>query len=129
MILELNGYAVALLGAACLSMVTMCAAWARRKQAPGGTDFALMMVCIVLWSLTAGMEAATATLPAKIRLSKLSYVGICGVALLFLRFTVGYAGKEMRRPWCGLVWAVPAATLLLVLERPQGVPLVGLPPA
>jgi hypothetical protein len=117
MILKLNGYAVALLGAACLSLVTTCAAWARRKQSPGGTHFALMMACIVLWGLMAGMEAAAATLPAKLLFSKLSYIGICGVVPLLLRFAVAYAGKETRRPWRFLVWAVPAATLLLVFTN------------
>src|SRR5258706_8663257 len=102
-------------------MVTTCAAWARRKRSPGGTAFALMMMCIVLWGVTAGMAAATPALAEKLLFSKLGYVGICGVAPLFLRFSLAYAGRDglsrKRAARHTLLWAVPAATLVLVFTN------------
>jgi PAS domain S-box-containing protein len=119
MMLQPTGYATALWAAAGVSSVTACAAWVRRKGAPGGRYFAAMMAGVVLWCLMSGMEAASVGLPAKVIFSKLGYVGICAVAPLFLRFAAAYGGRDesftLSRSL--LLWTVPAATFALVLSN------------
>ena len=79
----------------------------------------MMMICVVIWNLMAGLEAAAVDLSAKVLCSKIGYVGICGVAPFFLRFSLAYAGKE-KSPGALrslLTWVVPAATLCLVFTN------------
>jgi len=89
MIYELTPYAAALWAAAFVSSLTAIAAWLRRPRSPGGRSFALMMVCVVIWNAMSALEAGTAEISAKLVVSKLGYIGIAGVAPLFLRLVLG----------------------------------------
>lgn len=97
----------------------MAAAWIRRDGPPGGRRFAMMMVCVVIWGVMAGMESAAVDLPMKVLCSKIGYVGICGVAPFFMKFCASYSGKEWKPGALSIVltWLVPAATLLLVFTN------------
>jgi hypothetical protein len=114
-----TGYAIVLWAAAAVSGLTAAAAWKRRRTTPGGIHFTAMMACVVAWCLTAGMEAAAVEIPAKMLFSRLGYLGICGVAPLFLRFSIAYGGSDrslnLARHF--FLWVVPAITLVLVFTN------------
>jgi len=115
----LTDYAAVLWAAVFVSLVTASAAWARPRSSPGALPFALMMTCIVAWNAASAMEAGLVSIPDKVFVSKLGYIGICGVAPLFLRFALAYGGRERpaRGPGTILLWTIPAVTLGLVFTN------------
>ena len=96
MTLYLNSYALVLAGATCISLLVAIVAWTRRSQFPGWLYFALMMICIVIWSAASAIEAGAIERTVRIIVSKLGYTGIVGVAPLFLLFSFAYGRKEIR---------------------------------
>jgi len=84
-----------------------------------GTEFALMMACIVTWNVLSAVEATVAAPGIKILASKLGYLGIVGVAPFYLLFARAYSRREAR-PGLGRrfgLWAIPTLTLLLVFTN------------
>ena len=113
----ITGYSVALWGSAAVSTVTAAVAY-RRRAAPGGRALALMLVCVAVWGSMAGFESAAVGLPLKIRFSQLTYVGVVGVAPLFLLFSVAYTGrKPFRLGFSLLLWVVPLVTVALAFTN------------
>ncbi len=93
-------------------------AWLRRA-APGGAPLALLMLAVAMWALAAAGEFAAVSVPAKIWWSKITYLGIVGVAPAWLLFVLDYG---QRTEWLtprriALLWIVPAITLLLVFTN------------
>jgi len=121
MTLEPNLYSSVAFAAAGVSLVTAIVAWSRRKRTPGGWQFALLMLSVVIWSATSAAEAGAADLSARLILSKLGYLGIAGVAPWFLEFALAYGRRETRLGPMGRVvlWSFPAATLVIVATNEQ----------
>jgi len=119
MAFELDLYAGASLVTAGVSLVTALAAWLRRWRAPGSRQLTWMMLSVAVWSVMSAAEAGASTIPARMLLSQLGYVGIAGVAPWFLEFALAYGRRETRLKAASrvLLWIVPAATLLLVLTN------------
>ncbi|MBN1135960.1 MAG: PAS domain-containing protein [Anaerolineae bacterium] len=93
-------------------------AW-RQRAAPGGACLVLLMLAVAMWALSTAGEFAAVAVPAKIWWSKVTYLGIVGVAPSWLLFVLDYA---QRNEWLAprriaLLWIVPAITLALVFTN------------
>jgi PAS domain S-box-containing protein len=93
-------------------------AW-RQRAVPGATYLALLMLAVAVWALATAGEFAAVSMPATIWWSKAAYVGIVGVAPLWLLFILDYG---QRSEWLtprriAMMWLVPVVTLGLVLTN------------
>lgn len=81
--------------------------------------FTWVMFAAVLWTFFAMLEVVCVTQEFKIVFSKLSYIGIVSVPVLWLFFSYEYAGKEnkLKQPWTIYLWVIPSITLLLVMTN------------
>jgi PAS domain S-box-containing protein len=110
---EITAYMAAQSASAIVSLFAALAAW-RRRNAPGGLLFALMMAAVSVWTVSVSLEAGVTDLASKILFSKISYLGLVNAAPLFLLFSVIYQRGDWRIPRiAALLWVVPAATLVL----------------
>lgn len=112
--------------AAALFASTALSIWAAliartRRGVPGGSAFGWMMLAVALWSFTSGVHTLIEDRDARIVISKLQYLGVAPIGVLWLLFTTQYS----RVTWPAerilrlLVWAVPVATLLLAWTNEQ----------
>jgi len=88
----------------------------RRRNAPGGLYFSLMMVSALVWSVGSMMEMASVEFWLKILFARLTYVGIVSVAPLWLLFNIVYSQRSRRLngKLVRLVWVIPGLVLALV---------------
>ena len=133
-------HALVLLASAGLAAWTGVVARGRRTM-PGGTVFGLAMFAIAYWAVIGALHAVVQSIPLRIQLAQLQYVGIVSVAPLWVMFGSQYA----RARWLNdkaaiaLLWVVPAITLVMAftngwhhllwastepIETPSGVRLV-----
>ncbi|MCZ7557274.1 MAG: ATP-binding protein [Bacteroidia bacterium] len=93
----------------------------RRRTAPGGLHFTLLMCAVGFWALTNTFEFLSQTIWLKILWSKISYLGILSIPQLWLLFALSYAHPESR--WIGrrsiLLWIVPVVLMLLTATNEQ----------
>ncbi|MGO9307643.1 MAG: histidine kinase N-terminal 7TM domain-containing protein [Spirochaetia bacterium] len=115
---ELSPFVLAQSVSALISALTCVVAW-RRRIAPGGTTFALMMTAVSIWTAAVALEEGAIGVPSKVLLSKISYVGAVNVAPLFLLFAWKFRrGKSrVRPPILLLLWVIPAAVLGLAFTN------------
>ena len=88
----------------------------RRSRTSDGRIFALLCVTVAWWSACVALEAVTITLSGKLFFSKLQYVGITTLPVVWLLFTLAYTRLDTlatRAVRVGLL-VVPALTLLFV---------------
>ncbi|MEW5871062.1 MAG: histidine kinase N-terminal 7TM domain-containing protein [Chloroflexota bacterium] len=83
---------------------------------PGGLCFSLLMAAVAFYAAASAGEIASASTPARIAWSKLSYLGIVSVAPLWFLFAASYTGRS---EWLGrfrlaALWVLPVAVLMLV---------------
>jgi len=111
-----TGSALVLWASSAMTLVMAGIAGRLRLRSPGGTYFAVMMVGVVIWSVTGGMEVAVVGLWTKVLFTKLGYVGICCVFPLFVCFSFAHGRKERHlTPFLlTLLWLIPAVTIVLV---------------
>ena len=103
---------------AVISSVVSALLW-RRRDLPGGTALALLMVAVTEWALVAALEAASIDLSAKILWSKLEYLGSGSAATLYLFFALQRAGFRIRlgsRRTLAL-WLLPITNLALAFTN------------
>ena len=92
-----------------------------RRGVPGGIAFGWMMLAIALWSFMSGIHALSDDREARLVITKLQYLGVAPIGVLWLLFATRYSRTE----WPAehllrvLVWAVPVATLLLAWTNEQ----------
>lgn len=90
-------------------------AW-RKRPAVAVTPFAWAMLAMSIWAFMYSLEVFLPTLPAKIFIVKLEYIGIISVPVYLLFFALEFTGKDrlitLRTKL--LIWAIPLLTLLLV---------------
>jgi len=92
-----------------------------RRGVPGGRAFGWMMLAIAWWSFTSAMHTLIDDYQARVLISKLQYLGVAPIGVLWLLFTTGYSritwpAERLTRV---VVWIVPVATLLLVATNEQ----------
>ncbi|MEW6752569.1 MAG: histidine kinase N-terminal 7TM domain-containing protein [Candidatus Latescibacterota bacterium] len=91
-----------------------------RRHRPGGWPLVLQMAGASAWSFAQAVEATVATVEAKVLWSQIEYFGYASTPTFFLLFAVSYTqrGVGWSWRWLAAVWAVPAATLVLVWSNP-----------
>ena len=109
-----SSYETALLAAAAASGVLAYFVW-RNRPAPGAGSFALLMLAVTEWSLGYVMELGSAHLAAKALWANIQYPAIVSVPVLWLVFSLHYAGldKWLPRYRLCLLSVIPVVTLLL----------------
>jgi signal transduction histidine kinase len=91
----------------------------RRRTAPGGFHFTLLMCAVGFWALTNTFEFLSQTMWLKILWSKVSYLGILSIPPLWLLFALSYAHPDSR--WIGrrsvLLWIVPVVLMAFTVTN------------
>jgi two-component sensor histidine kinase/PAS domain-containing protein len=118
MIVQVTYFAVAFAIATAICSALSLYVWQRRRV-PGGSYFALFLAAAALWALTSALENSVADMPSKILFSELAYLGVATVAPLWWLFTLDYSRRSrwLRSRWMQLIWAVPAATIVLAFTN------------
>ncbi len=87
----------------------------RRRRVTGSLPLLGMMIAIGWWSFTYAFELASAQQSLELFWSKMEYIGIVNVPVLFLLFAFEYSGYRQRvKRWVALLWIIPLITLILV---------------
>jgi PAS domain S-box-containing protein len=115
---EFSPFVLAQSVSALISVFTCAVAW-RRRIAPGGTMFALMMTAVSVWTAAVALDEGAVGVPSKILLSKISYLGAVNIAPLFLLFAWKFRRDDVRvhPPVLLLLWVIPAAVLGLAVTN------------
>ncbi len=114
MIWKPSVHLIALLLTTILAGILAYVAW-RRRGLPGGTYLALLMLAVADWSFFSALEAAAVSVSAKVFWSKVQYLGIYSVPVLFLMLALEYSHQErwLTRRNLVLLWIVPVLTVAL----------------
>jgi PAS domain S-box-containing protein len=104
-----------LIATSCAGFVLAWTAW-QRRNVPGTTPFALMMVSAAFWTAASALEYAATDLPTQIIWAKIQYLGILSLPVLWLLFSLEFSQVEKRLPsWLlGLLWVLPVISLIMV---------------
>src|SRR5208283_1181782 len=115
---DFTPYVLAQAASALISLSAAVVAW-RRRTAPGGTIFALMMTAVSIWTAGVTLEESSVGIPVKIVLSKMSYLGAVNAAPFFLLFAWNFrhGDRAARLPVVLLLWVIPAAALGLAASN------------
>ena len=113
-------YAFVIVLATVLACGVAALAW-KRRSAPGGTAFVLLMLATAAWELFRVLEAIAVEPAAKTNWARFEYLGIATVPVLWFLFTRQFSRRERAGPGLGpaWLWILPAATLLLVFSNGQ----------
>jgi len=119
MIIQYSLYSIMLLISAIISCILAVYVW-KRREAPGGIYFSLMMAAAAEWALFNALEMAATDLLVKVWLYDLLYIGVVSVAPLWFMFALEFSKRSQwitnRRKV--LLWVIPVAILLLALTNP-----------
>lgn len=90
-------------------------AW-RKRPAIAVTPFAWTMLGMSIWSFTYGMEIFFTSLPLKLFITKIEYLGIVSIPIFILFFSLDFIGKSHLpgRPGRMALWIFPLLILMLV---------------
>jgi PAS domain S-box-containing protein len=112
--LQFNPYIIPSLLSAIVAFVVAYAAW-RRRGVPGAVSLALMMLSAGVWALAYCIELSLSSLHAQIFISKIEYLGIVNIPVLYLVFALEYANQKsyLKNRNTLLLWVIPALTLIL----------------
>lgn len=91
---------------------TLLMVWPRRN-AVGGKPLTGLLIAMLWWSVTTGLEQMVVGVNPKVTLSALSYPGAVSVSVFFFLFCVEYTQSEswLPRPrW--LLWVIPVFSVL-----------------
>ena len=111
-------FVLAYLLAGIIALILAGAVWFR-KIPSGGMSFCLLLVCLAIWSLASIPEAGALTVEAKTYWSKISYIGIVNMPVLWFVFASEYTrkGRWASGKYLFLLWIIPLFTLLLVFTN------------
>jgi diguanylate cyclase (GGDEF)-like protein/PAS domain S-box-containing protein len=104
--------------AAGISLLVAVSVW-QKKEVPGSICLAYLMVALAEWTFLETIEKSVYGEASKILVSKIQYLGIVSVPVLFLIFAARYSQQDRwlnRRREIGL-WLLPALTLILVFTN------------
>ena len=112
---QFNPYALPLFVSASLSLMLAVLAW-RRRPTPGATTITVLMLAMVLWCVTYALELLSTDLAAKIFWTKVQYIAIVSIPVLWLVFVLQYSGREhlLTRRNLLLLCLIPMMTVLLL---------------
>lgn len=111
-------YLFILVCGAILAVVVAGVAW-RQRGTPGAVPLALMMLAAAWWAALDVGEYAVVGAGYKLVFSKLQYLGIASIAVLWLIFALAYCGYQrfLTRRNVILLWIIPSATILITLTN------------
>ncbi|MCG8588229.1 MAG: diguanylate cyclase [Proteobacteria bacterium] len=109
-------YAVPALVATLLCLGTLPWVW-RRRASPGGLAYVGLLICLTTWAGLEVVGAAVLAPEAKLLLARIQFLGVATTPVAFLIFALSYNGWQawLRRPWAGLLFAIPLVTIAFVL--------------
>jgi PAS domain S-box-containing protein len=113
--LQINAYTIILLVSAAVSGWLAVFAW-RRRSVTAGTELALLMLAIALWSLFQGFEGMATTHLTKMLWGSLSYLGSQTTPVFFLLFALRYTQQDrwLTARRIALLWVIPFVSIVLV---------------
>jgi PAS domain S-box-containing protein len=108
-------FLIPLLISTAISLTILVFAW-RHRLTPGFIALAALALSVVIWSLGYALEIGSLDLPAKIFWSKVQYLGIVSVPVMWLGVILEFTRQErwLFRPTLLWLAMVPGLTLLLV---------------
>jgi PAS domain S-box-containing protein len=111
-------YSIILIISSLISLFLSYSAWKRRKV-NSALYLSLLFLLVAEWSLTSGMELASADLASKIFWAKLSYIGIVNVAPMWFLFILDYTQNQevIKRPRIIFLFLIPIACLYLAFTN------------
>jgi diguanylate cyclase (GGDEF)-like protein/PAS domain S-box-containing protein len=97
-----------------LALLVAIFGW-RRRETAGGTELALMMSALVVWTLTSGLEKLATNLTYKVFWSTIEYLGIASVSVLFLMFALRFSQKDhwLTKRNLVILWIMPFVTICI----------------
>ncbi len=108
-----NPFVFLLVIAGLISMVNALVV-AQRRRVTGSLPLLGMMIAISWWSFTYAFELASSQQSWELFWSKMEYLGIVNVPVLFLIFAFEYSGYRPKiQRWVALFWIIPLITLIL----------------
>jgi len=115
MALQLNPYSILSIISTITAFTVAAIAW-KRRAVPGAISLALLLVAAGVWALAYAIELSVVSLQAQIFWSKVEYLGIINIPVLYLVFSLEYARQEryLNKRSTLLLWIIPVITLLLV---------------
>lgn len=97
-----------------LALLAIAAYSWRQPDTPGARAFALMNAMLVVWLLGDLGVRLSDTFAAQLLAEKIKYLGVATAPVLLLESTLAYVDRAVSARWRGILFAVPAATLLMV---------------
>jgi len=112
--LQFNPYSILSILSAITAFSVAIIAW-KRRAVPGAISLALMLIAAGIWALAYAIELSVTSLQAQIFWSKVEYLGIVNIPVLYLVFSLEYAKQEryLTKRSTLLLWVIPVITLLL----------------
>lgn len=100
--------------AAVIALAAASVIWPRR-DAPGGTPLAMMLVAAAFWAVCDAIELHVPTVDGKRLVSQFQYLGVISAAPYFFHAAMELAGLRARltRTVLVLVWGIPLVSLLM----------------
>jgi PAS domain S-box-containing protein len=114
MAFQFNPYSIPSILSAIIAFTVAFIAW-KRRSVPGAISLALMLLSAGVWALAYAVELSVTNLQAQIFWSKVEYLGIVNIPVLYLVFALEYAKQEryLTRRSTLLLWIIPVITLFL----------------
>lgn len=105
--------------AAAIALAAVAVIWPRR-EAPGGTPLALMLLAAAFWALCDGVELHVPTVDGKRLVSQFQYIGVIAAAPCFFHAAMELAGRgaKLTAKLLVVVWAVPVTSLVIAWTNP-----------
>ena len=111
---QFNPYIIPSLLSAIIAFIVAYSAW-RRRGVPGAISLALLMLSAGIWALAYSIELSVTSLQAQIFWSKVEYLGIVNIPVLYLILALEFAQQDrfLSRRNKLLLWVIPILTLIM----------------
>src|SRR5881628_1738752 len=81
--------------ACCIALAAAAVIWPRR-EAPGGTPLALMLLAAAFWALCDAIELHVPTVDGKRLVSQIQYIGVISAAPFLFHAALALSGRRTR---------------------------------
>ena len=116
--LQYTPFALVMIGASLVSLLTEALVWQRRSTSRT-TAFFFLLNAVAFWCLMNAAELCLTSLPAKLALTNLSYLSTVSIPTGWLIFILQYTNRDkwLTRRNFGLLVIFPTITYLLILTN------------
>jgi len=92
--------------------------WGKRN-APGAVYLLLILVACAEWCLTSALEYVAGSLEVRVWASKLQYIGIHTIPVLYLLFAIDlkHKSRSLTSVFRAMLWVLPVITILLAFTN------------